>query len=685
MTLENLFTPRSLAVIGSTSPGKLGAELIQQIVDGGFAGPVYAVNPKAQGAGGVSGYASIAEIGAPVDLAIVASPAASAAGVLEECGKAGIHAAVVITSGFGEVGNRAGEDELVRIARVHDIRMVGPNCAGIANTRHKLFPTLEWRPPEGEVALVTQSGALGGVILAMAAEVGLGISKFVSYGNGADLAQEDLLRYLSTDPETKVVTVYIESVRNGRAFMEALAECAAAKPVIVIKAGRTDAGRRATASHTGSMAGSDAVYDAAIRACGALRVTGVEEMLDLCRAFVAVPSLPDGRRVAIVTNSGGPGVLAADRAAELGLEIPEPSPALKETLREFLPPIASLRNPIDLTVEGSEEGFRRTLAAMLEEEYDAAIAINVGTGYLDSLALARGAADGAAEGGKPLLANFQPAQLVAAPVEHLAGRGIPNYASGERAALALARMAEYAQARGRRPASALHFAGLGATSSPDRLFGGRSALLEPEAMAWLKREGMPVPAYAHVHSAKEAAEAARELSFPVVMKVVSPDILHKSERGGVAVGLASQKAVRAAYKRIRQNAAGCDFRGVVLYPMVKGARETLLGFTHDPQFGPVVMFGLGGIYTEVWRDVALRVAPVTPETALEMIRGLRAYPLLAGARGGFHADLQALAGLIACFSRLPMAYPEVGEIDLNPLFVLEDNLVVGDARVIRRQ
>jgi acetate---CoA ligase (ADP-forming) len=684
MTLENLFTPHSLAVIGSTSPGKLGAELIQQIVDGGFAGPVYAVNPKAQGARGVPGYASIAEIGAPVDLAIIASPAASAAGVLEECGVAGIHAAVVITSGVGEVGNRAGEDELVRIARQHGIRMIGPNCAGIANTRHKLFPTLEWRPPEGEVALVTQSGALGGVILAMAAEVGLGISKFVSYGNGADLAQEDLLRYLSTDPETKVVTVYIESVRNGRLFMEALAECAAAKPVIVIKAGRTDAGRRATASHTGSMAGSDAVYDAAIRACGALRVTGVEEMLDLCRAFVAVPGLPEGKRVAIVTNSGGPGVLAADRAAELGLEIPEPSVALKEQLRAFLPPIASLRNPIDLTVEGSEEGFRRTLAAMLAEEYDAAIAINVGTGYLDNLALGRGAADGAAESGKPLLANFQPAQLVDAPVKHLASRGIPNFASGERAAAALARMAEYAQARSR-PAGAYQIASRDIAGAPDRLFGGRNALLEPEAMAWLKREEMPVPAYAHVRSAKDAVEAARELGFPVVMKVVSPDILHKSDRGGVAVGLASQKAVRAAFKHIRQNTAGCDFRGVVLYPMVKGARETLLGFTRDPQFGPVVMFGLGGIYTEVWRDVALRVAPVTPGTAMEMIRGLRAFPLLAGARGGFHADLQALAGLIACFSRLPFAYPEVGEIDLNPLFVTEDNLVVGDARVIRRQ
>ena len=682
MTLENLFTPKSLAVIGSTSPGKLGAELIQQIVDGGFAGPVYAVNPKAQGLGSVQGYPSIAEIGAPVDLAVVASPASSAAAVLDECGKAEIHAAVVITSGFGEVGNRAGEDELVRIARQHDIRMVGPNCAGIANTRHKLFPTLEWRPPEGEVALVTQSGALGGVILAMAAEVGLGISKFVSYGNGADLAQEDLLRYLSADPETKVVTVYIESVRNGRAFMEALAECAAAKPVIVIKAGRTDAGRRATASHTGSMAGSDAVYDAAIRACGALRVTGVEEMLDLCRAFVAAPSLPAGRRVAIVTNSGGPGVLAADRAAELGLEIPEPSAALKERLREFLPPIASLRNPIDLTVEGTEEGFRRTLAAMLAEEYDAAIAINVGTGYLDNLALGRGAADGAAESGKPLLANFQPAQLVEEPVMHLAGRGIPNFASGERATAALARMAEYAASKGR-PAGGIRISS--PVGAPDRLFGGRNALLEPEAMAWLKREEMPVPTYAFVHSAKDAAEAARELGLPVVMKVVSPDILHKSDRGGVAVGLASMKAVRAAYKRIRQNAAGCDFRGVVLYPMVKGARETLLGFTRDPQFGPVVMFGLGGIYTEIWRDVALRVAPVTPDTALEMIRGLRAYPLLAGARGGFHADLQALAELIACFSRLPFAYPEVGEIDLNPLFVLEDDLVVGDTRVIRKQ
>ncbi len=684
MTLENLFTPRSLAVVGSASPGKLGAVLIRAVLDGGFAGPVYAVNPKSQGVDSVPGYPSIEAIGQPVDLAVIASPAGSVVDVLEDCGKAGTRAAVVITSGFGETGNHAGEAALLETARRHGIRMVGPNCAGIANTHHRLFPTLEWHPPQGEVALVTQSGALGGVVLAWAAEQGLGISKFISYGNGADLGQEELLHYLSGDPQTRVVALYIESVRNGRSFMEALSACAAQKPVVVIKAGRTDAGRRATASHTGSMAGSDAVYEAAIRECGAVRARSVEEMLDLCRAFTTT-CLPRGRRVAVVTNSGGPGVLAADQAAELGLEVPEPSLALKERLREFLSANCSLRNPIDLTVEGTPDGFRKALAAMLEEEYDAAIAINVATPYLDSVGLARGVAGGTAASGKPCLASFLPPQLSREPEQLLKQSGIPNYASGERAAAALAHLAAYSEAQ-RQPAAVSP--GKYRESAPaeraDRLFGGRRALLEPEAMEWLKSEGIPVPPFALAASPEEAAQAAARIGFPVVMKVVSPDILHKSDQGGVILNIRGEKAARAAFEKIRAAAAGKDFRGAILYPMVKAGREVLVGMTGDPQFGPVVAFGLGGIYTEIWRDVALRVAPVTAAEAHEMIRSLRSFPLLAGARGGRRSDLDALAEMLARFSQLPLEFPEVGEIDLNPVFVFEKGLAVGDARVIRR-
>ncbi len=366
--------------------GKIGYELIRQIVDGGFQ-EIYAVNPKAQGAFGVPGFSAVTQIKQPVDLAIIASPGPTVPGVLEECGQIGIQAVVVISSGFSEVGNKAGEQEIMRVARRYGMRIVGPNCAGIVNTHHKLFGSIETRPPKGEVAFISQSGALGGAVLSWAEEQGMGFSKFLSYGNRVDLDEIDLLPYLAEDPETRVGALYIESVAAGRAFLDAVREFTRHKPLVVIKSGRSQSGQRATLSHTGSMAGSDAVYDTALRSCGAIRVSTVEEMFDLCKGFVSLPPIK-GRRVAIVTNSGGPGVLAADRAEEVGLEISEPSPRLRERLRQFLPAHCALRNPIDLTVEGTEKGYRETLLAMLEE-YDAALALDVSTPYMDTVALAR--------------------------------------------------------------------------------------------------------------------------------------------------------------------------------------------------------------------------------------------------------------------------------------------------------
>ena len=313
------------------------------------------------------GYAAIGAIPAPVDLAVISSPAATVAGILEECGQAGVKAAVIISSGFSEMGNKAGEAEIKAIAARHGIRLVGPNCAGIINTSHRLCPTMETLPPPGPVALISQSGALAGVVLGWAARDGLGISKFVSYGNRADVNEVDLLEYLADDDETHVVGVYIETVSDGRGFMAAAAKCAARKPVIVIKAGRGESGQRATLSHTGSLAGSDAVYDTALRQCGAIRVESAEEMFDLCRGFVGIPQGIRGRRVAIVTNSGGPSILAADRAEAVGLDVAEPGPAIRAKLASFLPPHAALKNPIDLTVEGTERGYREALMALLAQ------------------------------------------------------------------------------------------------------------------------------------------------------------------------------------------------------------------------------------------------------------------------------------------------------------------------------
>ena len=675
MSLDKLFHPRGVAVIGSASPGKIGYELIKQIVEGGYK-HVYAVNPKGQGAHGVSGYSAVADIDHPVDLAVIASPAPTVTEVLEDCGKAGVKTAVIITAGFSEVGNHAEEEEIVQVAKRNGIRFCGPNCAGIIDTNYRLYPTLETRPPQGEVAFVTQSGALGGAVLSWAEEQGLGFSKFVSYGNGADLNEIDFLSYLVDDPETKAVALYIETVSDGRAFMAAAQRLTRIKPLVVIKAGRSISGQRATLSHTGSMAGSDAVYNAALHRCGAIRVDTIEEMFDLCRGFVSLPTV-NGRRLVIVTNSGGPGVLAADRAESEGLTLDEPSQQLTNELASFLPPVCSLHNPIDLTVEGSEEDYRRVLHTTLSE-YDAALAINVCTPYLDPIPLARGICDAASNAGEPVVTNFMAGKTVAAALPYLKERGIPNFVTGERAVTVLAQMARYEEQRQKtRPLP-------GIPGTRGRLPNEQS-LLEPQAMKWLRENGVPVPEFHFVTSVQEAITASRSLGYPVVMKVVSRDIVHKSDVGGVIVGVRTDAGVATAFRSLEQIATEHDFQGVIIYPLITDAVEVLIGLSRDPQFGPVIAFGTGGIYTEVWRDIVLRVAPLDRKEAEAMIHEVKAFPLLAGTRGEKPRDLVALADTLVTVSQLPFFYPQVDELDLNPVFLLEQELVVGDARLILRE
>jgi acyl-CoA synthetase (NDP forming) len=674
MSLRSLFYPRGVAVVGSTSPGRLGYQLIRQLLSGGYE-PVYAVNPKGAGSGSVPGYPSVAAIPEPVDLAVVVSPPGTVPAVLEDCGRSGVQAAVIITAGFSEAGNRAAEEAVARAARRHGIRFLGPNCAGLVNTAHNLAPTLETVPPKGGVSLIAQSGAIGGVVLAWAKEFGLGISKFVSYGNGADLREIELLRYLAGDPDTEVVALYIESVGDGPDFMEAVRECTQHKPLVVIKAGRTESGRRAALSHTGSMAGADAVYEAALRQCGAIRVHTVEELFDLCKALTWLPPL-QGDRVAIVTNSGGPGVMAADWADEIGLEMVEPGPRVREKLAEFLPPQCALKNPIDLTVEGTEEGYRRTLSTLLEE-YDAALALNIAPAYLDSVPLARGVCDAAEASGKPVAAAFLPARIVQEAVPLLQARGVPNFPTGERAVTALYHLARY---QARRQSSQLR----PAAEAPRGSLPGSGQLLEHEAMGWLEANGLPVPAFHFAATLEEALQGCSQIGYPVALKVVSPDILHKSDVGGVVLDIRDDGAAAVAFARLQRVAAGRDFRGVIIYPMISGAQEVLAGVSRDPQFGPVVACGLGGVYTEVLHDVALRVAPVDREEARAMIGEIRGLPLLQGVRGGGAGDLEALADLLVMLSQLPFRFPEVGEIDLNPVFLFPDGVVVGDVRVIRR-
>lgn len=672
MVLDELLQPQSVAVVGSAAPGKLANILLQRLRDGGMA-RLFAVNPKAQGVGDIPGFPSMLAIGEQVGLAVIAAPASTVPGVLEDCGKAGVRAAVIISSGFSEVGNQDLEEEVERVARQYGIRYVGPNCAGIANPHAGLVATIETAPVKGSIAILSQSGAVGGAFMAMAAVQKIGISKFLSFGNGSDLGVPDFLRYLKEDPDTKVIAMYLESVGDGRAFMEILRDVTRKKPVVLVKAGRTGTGQRAALSHTGSLAGSDAVFDAAMRQCGVIRADTLEDLFSICRGFSLMPPV-HGDRLLIVTNSGGPGVMTTDRAEQCGMRVAEPDCAVREQLVAVLKANAAVKNPIDLTVEGTGDQYQQALVSALSA-YDSAIALYVGTPYLKAMPVAKGIARAAKESGKPVAAVL----MVGADIEesraYLDAQGVPVFSQGEAAVEVLSRMAQYAVAQ----TDAKE-----AVRPPQPLDGGTVAgtLLEPQAMDLLESSGIPVPARRFITRKEDVAAACAELGYPVVMKVVSPQILHKSDVGGVILHIKDAASANAAFDRLEMVGSGKDFRGVMVYPMLCGGTEIILGLTRDPQFGPVVVCGLGGIYTEVLKDVAFRVAPVSEADAREMLESLRSSAILKGVRGQPAVDILSLSRAVASFSRLPFLYPQIQEADLNPVMASADGVLTADTRIL---
>jgi len=687
ISLDRLFYPRTVAVFGSVKEGKIAHQIVTQMVRVGYTGRLVAVNPKADSPDGfpqVAAFAGARAVDNGIDLAVLALPAQFAEDAVREAGAAGAPVAVVITSGFAEAGNAEGERRLLAAAREAGVRLIGPNCAGIMNTANRLSASIEPRALPGRVSFLTQSGAVGGAVLGLAGERGIGFAKFVSYGNRADLGEPELLEYLAADPETGVIALYIESVADGQRLLPVLAAAAAVKPVVAIKAGRTTAGRRAAGSHTGSLAGADEVFAAAFRRAGVIRAAGVEEMLDLCDAFAHLPA-PAGRKVAIVTNSGGPGILAADRAEELGLQPAEPAPQLRAGLRGFLSERCALGNPVDLTVEGTGANYERVLRLLLEGGYDAAIAVNVATPFLDSLELARGViAARDAVPGKPLAAVFAAGQVVAEAVGQLQRAGIPCSPSGERAALALARLREREelQAAERRAPRGPLPEPRPLPWPPVDLPGG--LVPEPEGWVFLARLGLPLPAHRFCLSRQEAVRACGELPSPLVLKVVSPQVVHKSDRGGVLLGLQDAAAVGRAFDELAARFSGSSFRGALLAEQVAGGLEVIVGLKRDPSFGPVILAGLGGVWTELLHDAAVRLAPVDEAEALEMLDGLKSAALLSGYRGSPPRDRRALAALIARVSLLALEYPDIAELDLNPVLVLPEGrgARIADVRIL---
>jgi acetyltransferase len=690
LRLTPFFEPRSVAVVGaSRDPSRVGGSVVANLRAAGFEGRIVPVNPRADVVQGLPASPSLLAVDGPVDLAVIAVPAPAVLSSLEECAAKGVGGAVLISAGFREAGaaGQAREAELRAWLVGQPIRILGPNCLGWIRPSRKLNATFApGMPLAGGLAFVSHSGALATAILDWARDRRLGFSLFASLGNQADLTESDILEAVADDPETRVIVAYLEGLADGRRFFDALRAATSRKPVVVLKAGRSTEGARAVASHTGALAGSDAALDAAVRQAGAVRVESVEELFDLARCLASQP-LPGGRRLLIVTNGGGLGVVAADAAQAAGLDVaPLPEP-LRRRLATVLPPTASLGNPVDLVGDADAARYGNALHAVGPDAgVDAALVIMTAQAATDAVGVAR-AILGATRGwSRPVVAALVGGARVAPGVRILEEAALPCYAFPEPAVAALAGMALIAERR-RTDAWAESAAAPPAavTAELDRLTGAgveRPGLVELSPILAAYRIPVLTPRLAG--SPEAAAALAAELGRPVALKVASPDISHKTDVGGVVLGVSSPTEVVAAadamLARVRQRRPGAAITGILVQPMAPPGKELLLGAVRDPQFGPLLMVGFGGIYVEVLRDTATRLAPVPPAEALRMLGELKMAALLRGVRGEAPVDLQALSETISRFGQLAADCPDLAEVELNPLVATPTGVVAVDAR-----
>ena len=697
--LDELFRPASVAVVGASNrEGSVGGTLFRNLLTGGFRGVAYPVNPRWPSVSGVRCYPSVRALPEVPELAVVVVPAADVSGVIDELGGRGTRGVVVVSSGFREIGAKGAplEEELIRRARKYGMSLVGPNCFGVINTDPAVSLNATFSgtlPPRGNIAFVSQSGALCAGVLRYGAAERIGFSRFVSVGNRAGIDENDLLASLGRDPATKVILLYVESLANGRRFLDVAREVTEVKPVLVIKSGRTPAGERAAMSHTGSLAqsGRDQLYDALFAQSGVLRADSIGDLFRTAKMFSSGLRL-DGPRLVILTNSGGPGIVAADAAAREHLELSALPTRTREFLSRRLSPSASLGNPIDMTADAGPQQFEETLRRLLgEPSVNAALVITTPTGTMTAAEVARAIIRGRGRSTKAVTACLFGLNDLSDEVADLEHRGIPTFTFPEEAVQGLGSLARY-RAWGKRPRTEVrHFPvdrrRVRALLRRARA-AGQTVLPEYHARAICDAYGLAFPEARRVRTADQAVAAAREIGFPVVLKIVSPDISHKTDVGGVAVGLDGDAAVRTAVDRmaatVRVRAPGARLEGFELEAQVVGGKEVLIGVQRDPSFGPIVVFGMGGIYVEILRDVTFRLAPVRPLGARHMIESVRAFPVLQGARGEPPSDLAALAEAIERVSQLAVDLPEVAELDLNPLLVRPagQGVVAVDARIV---
>ncbi len=691
--LDALLRPRAVAVIGaSRRPGSIGAAVLRNILAHGFTGAVHPVNPSATSVQSVRAYASVLDIPDDVDLAVVVVPKAQVLPVTDDCIRKGVRGLVVLTAGFAETGaaGKALEDELRLRARAAGVRLVGPNCLGLLNTDPEVSldatfaPT--W-PPAGNVSMCSQSGAVGLVILDRARELGLGIRHFVSMGNKADVSGNDLLEKWEEDPGTRVILLYLESFGNPARFLSIARRLTRRKPVLAVKSGRTGAGALAAASHTGAMAGPDAAVEALLGQAGVLRADTLEELFDAAMLLATQP-VPRGGGVAIVSNAGGPAIMAADACEGHGLAVPPLGAATAEALRRILPPEASVRNPVDMIASAGPAAYERALPLILADEaVDAVLAIFVPPAGPGAEEVAAAIRRGAAGSRKPVLTCFMGIHGVPEALASLREGRLPSYAFPEAAVIALARAVRYGRWLARPEGRVPEIAGISTPKARAAAAGAPRWLGPDEVREVLAAYGIRTVGTRFARDADAAADAARALGFPVAVKLASRTITHKSEVGGVRLGLADAAAVREAVRDIGRRLAaigrGPEMDGVVVQAMAPPGVETLVGLARDPKFGPLVAFGIGGVQVEVWRDVVYRVHPLTDADAREMVAAIRGTRLLDGFRGAPAADREALVDALLRVSRLAGEMPEVAELDVNPLVALEPGagVVAVDARI----
>ncbi len=670
-SLAPIFKPKSVAVIGaSTAPGKLGHDILANLKNGGFPGALYPINPKAAEILGLPVYKSIADTPAAPEMAVVVIPARLVAATLTQCAEKGVKAAVVITGGFAEAGpdGEKLQDELAQVVRQTGIRVIGPNCQGVNMPHEHMCASWPLITTRGKIAFASQSGTVGAAFLDMAAAEHLGVSGFVSLGNRVDVDEAEVLMYFNQDPHTEVIALYLEGVKRASYFLDALRE--AEKPVVILKAGRTTQGSRAAESHTKSMAGADAIYEALFRKYRVHRADTLEELFDFAKALAYLPK-PKGRRLMISTSSGGAAILAIDEAEKNGLTVPEPNPILKERLREMLPAHCAVGNPVDLTGDAiSAPELYKQVMDKTRDDYDTQVVI-----FGDPIP---GAAQQVTPGASELVVFLGGADVERDERQKLYEAGVPVFPTPERGIKALAQFFRFEP----QPAQAPGMPKIAVAE-------GLRLLPALEAASLLTKAGIPTAAAPLAKTVEEAAALAGQFGYPVAMKLASPHIAHKTDMGGVFLGLENENEIRQAFQEI-MNATQlyegwATVDGVTISPMAKpGGLEVILGTITDPQYGPTLMFGLGGINTEIYKDVAFCILPAEDSELEDLMKRIKGWPLLTGYRGQPRRDTEALLMAMKALARFAEKHPELDQVELNPLLLYDKGLFSVDVRIFSR-